>query len=58
MAAKYREKVYYLSSTEARDKFLADPEEFLPKNSSPKVRFSVYFLSQNIETTDANSSRI
>ena len=37
VAAKYREKVYYLSSTEAREKFLADPEDFLPKNSSAKV---------------------
>ena len=37
VAAKYREKVYYLSSTEAREKFLVDPEDFLPKNSSAKV---------------------
>jgi len=29
-AVRYREKVYYLSSQEAREKFLANPEEFLP----------------------------
>ncbi|XP_036406140.1 adenylate kinase 9 [Megalops cyprinoides] len=28
-AAKYRERAYYLSSTEARDKFLHNPEEYV-----------------------------
>ena len=37
VAAKYREKVYYFSSNDARDKFLANPEEFLPRNGPPKV---------------------
>lgn len=36
-AAKYREKVYYFATTEAREKFLANPDEFLPKTASPKV---------------------
>ncbi|KAK7500075.1 hypothetical protein BaRGS_00008622, partial [Batillaria attramentaria] len=35
-AARYREKVYYLSSPEARDKFLANPESYLPKNKPLK----------------------
>lgn len=31
LAAKFRERVYYLSSSEAREKFLESPEQFLPK---------------------------
>ena len=37
VASKYREKIYYFSSNEARDKFLSSPEDFLPTNGPPKV---------------------
>jgi len=42
-AAKYREKDYYFSTTEAREKFLANPEEYIPKNSHPKVWYILLF---------------
>jgi YHS domain-containing protein len=29
-SAKYREKIYYLSNDEAREKFLANPAAFVP----------------------------
>jgi YHS domain-containing protein len=32
IASKYREKVYYFSTNEARDKFIVNPTEFLPKH--------------------------
>ena len=44
IAARYREKTYYFSTTEARDKFLATPEEFLTKNESPKVIFIFFYI--------------
>ena len=31
VAAKYREKIYYISTSEAREKFLENPTAFLPK---------------------------
>lgn len=37
IAARYREKVYYLSTVEAREKFLTNPQDFLPKQEAPKV---------------------
>ena len=37
IAAKYREKSYYFSSAEARDKFLEDPTVYLPKGKPVKV---------------------
>ena len=36
-AAKYREKVYYFSTPEARTKFLEDPKEYLAENEPLKV---------------------
>ena len=44
IAAKYREKVYYLSTTEARESFLLKPEDFLPKEQPlepPPVRLLI-----------------
>lgn len=43
VASKYREKTYYFSTNEARDKFLANPEEFLPKDKPLEV--TNYLLS-------------
>jgi adenylate/nucleoside-diphosphate kinase len=43
VASKYREKTYYFSTKEARDKFLANPEEFLPKDKPLEV--TNYLLS-------------
>ena len=43
-AAKYREKVYYFSSSETRTKFLENPKEFLPKNDPLKVNvYRIFF---------------
>ncbi|XP_043922739.1 adenylate kinase 9 [Protopterus annectens] len=36
-AAKYREKVYYCSSSNARDKFLENPENYIAHNESLKA---------------------
>ena len=41
-AAKYRERVYYFSSPEARKKFLDSPKEFLAKNEPLKVSVCKY----------------
>ena len=37
-AAKYRERTYFFSSTEARGTFLEDPESFLPSSKPLEVR--------------------
>jgi adenylate/nucleoside-diphosphate kinase len=37
IAAKYREKSYYFSSGDAREKFLEDPMIYLPKGKPFKV---------------------
>lgn len=37
-AAKYKEKIYYFSTSEYRDKFLNDPEEYVAHNEPLKVR--------------------
>ena len=37
IGAKYREKVYYFSSTEARDKYLAEPTLYVAKGKPFKV---------------------
>ena len=36
-AVKYRERVYFLSSQEAREKFLEDPETYLPQKKPLQV---------------------
>ena len=36
-SAKYREKIYYLADEAARERFLATPDAFLPKDSPPLV---------------------
>ena len=36
-AVKYREKVYFLSSSDAQEQFLEDPESYLPKGKSSDV---------------------
>ena len=38
VAARYRERLYYLSTPDARDKFLADPKRFLPDGGPFEVR--------------------
>ena len=38
-AVKYREKVYFLSSSNAQDQFIQDPEMFLPQDLQFKVVF-------------------
>ena len=38
VAARYREKTYYISTSEARDKFLENPAAFLPKDKPFDVR--------------------
>ena len=40
VAARYREKTYYISTSEARDKFLENPAAFLPKDKPFDVRTS------------------
>ena len=43
-AAKYREKIYYLSTKEARDSFLENPTNYLPKDkpfSAPPTRLII-----------------
>ena len=42
-AAKYREKVYYFSSPEARTKFLDNPKGYLPDGEPLKVKHRVPF---------------
>ena len=37
ITAKYRERYYYCSSHEARERFIADPPFYLPKGKPPKV---------------------
>ena len=37
VTAKYRERYYYCSTNEAREKFIADPTYYLPKGKPPKV---------------------
>ena len=37
ISAKYREKVYYFSSDEAKEEFIADPLPFLDKEKPPLV---------------------
>ena len=37
-AARYRERLYYLSSQEAREQFLEDPTKYLPKDKPFEVR--------------------
>lgn len=44
VAAKFREKVYYFSTSEARDKFLANPDDYIPKDGPPKVS-CFFFIS-------------
>ena len=44
VAAKFREKIYYLSTPEARDKFLEDPTVFLPKDKPFNVMHCLYNL--------------
>ena len=39
IAARYRERIYYLSTSEARDRFLANASDFLPQNKPFKVTF-------------------
>ncbi|XP_077977825.1 adenylate kinase 9-like isoform X2 [Glandiceps talaboti] len=44
VAAKYREKLYYFSSTEARDKFLNDPAQYVAKDrplKAPPIRLLI-----------------
>ncbi|XP_038656937.1 adenylate kinase 9 [Scyliorhinus canicula] len=44
-AAKYREKYYYFSNSDAREKFLKNPEEYLNNNESlksPPLRLCVF----------------
>ena len=40
IAARYREKVFYMSSNEARDKFVANPQSYLPQDKPLEVRRS------------------
>lgn len=43
-AAKYREKTYYLSSRDAREKFLENPVDYLPKGkpfTAPPTRILI-----------------
>ena len=42
-AAKYREKIYYFSSPEAKEKFLEQPEEYVAHDEPLKVK--TVFLS-------------
>ena len=44
IAARYREKLYYFSSEEAREKFLDQPEQYLPQDK-PLVVCSFALLS-------------
>ena len=43
-AVKYREKVYYLSTSEAREAFLENPELYLPHEKPFEVRSWQYLL--------------
>jgi len=45
-AAKYRDKVYYFSSTEAQEKFLKNPELYISNTQPLKVLFW-YFIRIN-----------
>lgn len=45
-AAKYREKVYFFASNEARDSFLENPLTFLPTTSPLVVSFSKTYSNQ------------
>ena len=40
-AVKYREKVYFMSTSDAQERFLENPKVYLPKGISPTVSFSV-----------------
>ena len=42
-SAKFREKIYYFADDIAREKFLATPEAFLPKDRPPVV--SCFFFT-------------
>ena len=44
-SAKYREKIYYFADEAAREKFLATPDAFLPKDRPPLVCYSVIVRS-------------
>ena len=37
-AAKYREKIYYFSSAEAKERFLEQPEEYVDNEEPLKVK--------------------
>jgi len=37
VAVKYREKCYFISSTDAQEQFLANPEEYLPQGEPLQV---------------------
>ena len=36
-SVKYREKTYYLSTQDNKDKFLSDPQKYLPKDKPCSV---------------------
>ena len=59
-SAKFREKIYYFADESAREKFLATPEAFLPKDSPPVVCFGVYVtcLHVNLQTVITLSTNI
>jgi len=44
-SAKFREKIYYFVDEVAREKFLASPEAFLPKDSPPVVSVLIGIFS-------------
>ena len=44
VAAKFREKIYYMSTPDARDKFLEDPNVFLPKDKPLEVTLFLFVL--------------
>lgn len=45
-AAKYKEKIYYFSSSENRDKFLKSPEEYVAHGEPLQVRILKSYLKQ------------
>ena len=49
IAAKYRERIYYLSSADAREQFLNDPSSFLPKDKCFEVGFQDGFYCLEFE---------
>ena len=44
IAVKYKDKVYYFSTNEARDEFLESPETFLPTDKPFQVQYQCFVI--------------